>query len=50
MAYGFSTDGDHGLGSSAILFDPSHADRIDITDAELLFQRMILGDPDQIWS
>ena len=38
MAYGFSTDGDHGLGSSAILFDPSHADRVDITDAELLFR------------
>ena len=38
MAYGFSTDGDHGLGSSAILFDPSHADRIVITDAELLFR------------
>ena len=38
MAYGSLTDGDHGLGSSAILFDPSHADRIDITDSELLFR------------
>ena len=38
MAYESSTDGDHGLGSSAILFDPSHADRIVITDSELLFR------------
>jgi hypothetical protein len=38
MAYRSSTDGDHGLGSSAILFDPSHADRVDIADAELLFR------------
>ena len=38
MAYGSSTDGDYGLGSSAILVDPSHTDRVDIADAELLFR------------
>src|ERR1700675_1706373 len=38
MAYRSSTEGDFGVGPSAIHFDASHADRVDISDAELLFR------------
>ena len=38
MAYGSSTEGGYGIGASTDHVDASHADRIDISDAELLFR------------
>jgi hypothetical protein len=38
MAYGSSTEGGYGIGASTDHVDASHADRIDIRDAELLFR------------
>ena len=38
MAYGSSTEGGYGIGASTDHVDASHADRIDIPDAELLFR------------
>jgi hypothetical protein len=38
MAYGLSTEGGYGIGASTDHVDASHADRIDIPDAELLFR------------
>ena len=37
MAHGLSTEGGYGIGASTDHVDASHADRIDIPDAELLF-------------
>jgi hypothetical protein len=38
MVYGSSTKGGYGIGVSTDHVDASHADRIDIPDAELLFR------------
>jgi len=38
MAYGSSTEGGYGIGASTDHVDASRADRIDISDAELLFR------------
>ena len=38
MAYGSFADGGYGSGASTDHVDASHADRIDISDAELLFR------------
>jgi FecR protein len=38
MVYGSSTEGGYGIGVSTDHVDASHADRIDISDAELLFR------------
>jgi hypothetical protein len=38
MSYRFSTEGGYGIGVSTDHVDASHADRIDISDAELLFR------------